>query len=79
MFIYFSVGMAGFVISSYGISNWMLGTFSYTLFAFPLAILFMMTAYRAGKYGESLGSDQIELLKQFVRDAIRQTADDSDH
>ena len=73
VFIYFSVGTLGFFISSYGVSKWMLGEFSYTLFAFPIAILFMLTAYRAGKYGEQLGADQIEMLKQFIRDAINIT------
>lgn len=70
MFIYFSTGFIGFVISSYGISKLMLGTYSHLILAFPIAILFMLTAYRAGKYGEQLGKDQIELLKQFIREAI---------
>lgn len=70
MFIYFSVGIVGFFVSSYGMSKWMLGDFSYTLIAFPLASLFMLTAYRAGKYGEQLGADQVEMLKDFIREAI---------
>lgn len=70
MFIYFSVGIIGFIISSFGISRWMIGESSALLWAFPIAILFMLTAYRAGKYGEQLGADQVELLKQFIRDAI---------
>ena len=70
MFIYFSVGIIGFFISSYGISKWMLDEYSHTLWAFPIAILFMLTAYLTGKYGESLGKEQIELLKQFIRDVV---------
>lgn len=70
MFVYFSVGILGFFISSYGVSKLILGTYSPFLLAFPIAILFMLTAYQAGKYGEQLGADQIELLKQFVREAI---------
>jgi hypothetical protein len=70
MFIYFSTGVIGFFVSSYGLSKWMLGDLSYTLLAFPLAILFMLTAYRAGKYGEKLGAEQIEMLKDFIREAI---------
>lgn len=70
MFVYFSVGIIGFFISSYGISKWMLGYYTPWIWAFPIAILFMLTAYRAGKYGETLGKDQIEVLKQFVRDAV---------
>lgn len=70
MFIYFTIGLIGFAISSYGISKWMLGEITLYLWAFPLAILIMLTAYLAGKYGESLGKDQTEVLKQFIRDAI---------
>lgn len=70
MFIYFSLGIAGFVIGTFGAARWMLGTFSPLVWAIPIAFLFMLTAYKAGKYGESLGADQIEILKQFVRDAL---------
>lgn len=70
MFIYFSIGIAGFFISSFGLSKWLLGEYSHSLLAFPIAILFMLTAYLAGKYGEKLGKDQIIILKQFVNEAI---------
>lgn len=70
MFLYFSIGCIGFFISSFGVSRLMLGEYSHLLLAFPIAILIMLTAYQAGKYGEKLGADQIELLKQFVRDAV---------
>lgn len=77
MFVYFSVGVIGFFITSYGVSKWMLGTFSYTILALPLAVLFMLSAFRAGKYGESLGSDQIEILKRFVLDVVNDSSDKS--
>lgn len=70
MFIYFSIALTGFVISSIGVSKWMLGEYSNLVWAFPIATLFMSTAWVAGKYGETLADDQIEMLKQFVRDAI---------
>lgn len=70
MFIYFSIGILSFIIGSYGVSKWMLGTWSWTLWAFPSGILFMLTAYLSGQYGEKLGADQVEILKQFIRDAI---------
>jgi hypothetical protein len=70
MFIYFSVGIAGFFISSFGISKMMLDGYSNLILAFPIAILFIVTAYRVCKYGEILAKDQIEILKQFVRDSI---------
>lgn len=69
MFIYFAVGIVGFFISSYGVSKLMLGENSPFLWAFPIAIVFMFTAYKAGKYGEQLGKDQIEELKNFIRSA----------
>ncbi|MBI1307178.1 MAG: hypothetical protein GC181_11300 [Bacteroidetes bacterium] len=70
MFIYFSIGVSGFILSVYGISHWMLGEHNIWVYALPVAALIMATAYKAGKYGESLGADQIEILKQFVRDAL---------
>ena len=72
MFVYFSIGILGFFISSFGVSKLLLGEYSHYLLAFPLAILFMLTAYRAGKYGEQLGADQVEQLKDFVRAAIKE-------
>ena len=55
MFIYFLVGILGFFISSFGVSRMMLGEYSHFILAFPIAILFMLTAYRVGKYGEKTG------------------------
>lgn len=73
MFVYFSVGTVGFFASSYGLSKYMLDEYSHAIWAFPIAILFMLTAYKAGKYGESLCEDQIEILKNFVRKAVNLT------
>ena len=70
IFIYFSVGIAGFFISSFGVSKMMLDGYSNLILALPIAFLFMLTAYGVSKYGETLAKDQIEILKQFVRDAI---------
>ena len=70
MFFYFSFGIIGFVIGVFGASRWMLGSFSHLVWAFPIALIFMLTAYKAGKLGEQLGADQVEILKQFVRDAF---------
>jgi hypothetical protein len=69
VFFYFSIGIIGFFLSSYGISKYMLDDYSHLIWAFPFAILFMLTAYFAGKYGEQLGADQIEMLKEFIREA----------
>lgn len=77
MFIYFFIGIAGLFISTFGVSKWMLGEYSHMLWAFPISVLFMLTAYLAGKHGEKLGKDQIVILKQFVRDAIDMGKDSS--
>lgn len=69
-FIYFSVGTIGFFVSSFGISKALILGYSNLIFAFPIALLFMLTAYRVGKQGEKLAKDQIEILKQFVREAL---------
>lgn len=71
VFVYFLIGFTGFVMSSYGVSKLLMDEYSHLIFAFPVAILIMLTAYKMGKYGEQLGADQIEDLKQFIREAIR--------
>ena len=70
MFIYFSIGTLGVGLAIYGVTQKMLGESGVFMWALPAAILFMLTAYKAGKMGENLGADQIETLKQFVRDAL---------
>ena len=70
MFVYFTIGVLGFFISSYGYAKWSLGEFSNMVLAFPIAIVFMLTAYGVGKYGEQLAKNQSEMLKQFVREVI---------
>lgn len=73
VFIYAALAIAGFFISSHGVSQWMLDKYSHTIWAFPIAIVLMFTAYLAGREGESLGADQVEFLKQFIRDALKGT------
>lgn len=70
MFVYFTVGIAGFFITSYGISRYMVGEYSWAIWGLPVAALFMLTAYQAGKFGEKLGAEQVDLLKHFVREAV---------
>lgn len=70
MFIYFSVGILGFFISSYGFAKLFLGEHSNLVFVLPITIIIMLSAYGAGKFGEKLAKDQTETLKQFVREAI---------
>lgn len=70
MFIYFTIGVLGFFASSYGIIQWTLGNYSHLVLVLPLTIILLLTAYGVGKYGESLAKEQIEILKQFLRNAL---------
>lgn len=70
-FIYFFVGTVGFFLGSYGASHVMLGKESHLIWAFPIAILFMLSAFLTSKYGEHLAHNQTEILKDFVREAVR--------
>lgn len=70
MFIYFSVGAIGFFIGSFGLVKLAMGTYSNLALVLPIAVLFMLTAYGVGKYGERLAKDQSEILKEFIRKAI---------
>ena len=71
VFIYFSVGIISFFITSYGMSKYMLGDYTHLVWAFPLGIIFMLTAYKAGKMGEKLGHDQTEMFKDFLRKVLK--------
>ncbi|MEO0332796.1 MAG: hypothetical protein AAF223_14120 [Bacteroidota bacterium] len=70
MFIYAAIGIVAFFVSLFAVSKILLGKSSNLIFVFPVALLFMLTAYLVGKYGEKLAKDQVNLLKQFVRDAV---------
>ena len=71
VFIYASLAIIGFFISSHGVSQWMLDKYSHSIWAFPIAIVLMLTAYLAGREGESLGAEQVEFLKDLVREALK--------
>lgn len=73
VFIYSAIGILGLFGSLYGLSKYSLGTYTHFIWALPIAILIMLTAYLTSKYGERLGHDQVELLKQFIRDSINLT------
>jgi hypothetical protein len=55
----------------YGFSKWSLGEFHFTVWALPIAIILMSTAYLSSKYGQKLGHDQVVTLKDFVRKALK--------
>jgi len=71
VFIYASLAIVGFFVSSHGVSQWMLDKYSHTIWAFPIALLLMLTAYLVGREGESLGAEQIEFLKDLLREALK--------
>lgn len=70
MFFYFGIALLGFVLFSYGVSNWMMGNTTDYLWALPVTFLIMASAYKAGEYGERLGADQIEELKDILKKAL---------
>lgn len=70
MFVYFSIGVSGFFLTSYGISRYMVEDSSLAIYGLPLAAVVMLTAYQAGRFGERLGADQVDMLKHFVGKAV---------
>ena len=71
VFIYTLVGVIGTFLTLYGMSKWALGEFSYTIMGFPIAFIIMCSAYIASKMGEKLGHDQVDVLKRFFKDALK--------
>lgn len=72
MFFYFAVLMIGFIISSYGISKWMMNEYSHLIWGFPIALILMGSAFWTSKMGEKLGADQTEELKNVIRKSIKE-------
>ena len=60
------------MISMYGLSKWSLGEFSIAVFGFPIALVLMSSAYLTSKYGEKLGHEQVEVLKDFLRGVLKE-------
>lgn len=72
LFIYAVVGIIGLTITLYGLSKWSLGDFSLALFAMPVSLIIMSSAYLTSKYGEKLGHEQVEVLKDFLRNVLKE-------
>jgi len=75
IFIYFIIGVGGLFASTVGVSRWLLGEYSIWLLTIPLTVVLMLSARAVGKYGEGLAEDQIEMLKDFVRQAVLFTSE----
>ncbi|MEZ4883317.1 MAG: hypothetical protein R3E32_01180 [Chitinophagales bacterium] len=71
LFIYAVIGIIGLMVSLYGLSKWSLGEFSIALFGLPIAFVLMSSAYLTSRYGEKLGHEQVEILKDFLRAALK--------
>lgn len=69
MFFNFALFLLGFVGSCYGYSKSMVGEDSLLKWALPVACLiyFVLSRYN---YGERQSGDQIEILKDFVREVV---------
>ena len=70
LFFYLAIGLLGLGFSMYGFSKWSLGDYSHTIWGLPISLILISTAYLAGKSGEKLGSDQILILKKFLKQAL---------
>ena len=71
VFIYFLIFVLGMIGSIVGMSDWMLGEKNILVWSFPVAAIFMVTAYWTSKIGQKLGTEQMEQLFEFLREAIK--------
>ncbi len=72
VFIYSSIGLVGLFLSMYGFSRRSLNHESEMVWAFPVALVLMSTAYLVSKSGQKMGAKQIDLLKTFFRDSWKE-------
>lgn len=72
VFIYFSFGVVGLFVTILGLSKISLGGSSLLVWALPIALALMSTAYLASKSGQKMGAKQTELLKVFFRDSWKE-------
>ena len=70
MFFYFAIGVLGFFLSAFAYSKITLGEKSALIWAFPVSIVFMLSAYLTSKFGERLGKEQIEEMKTFLNPTL---------
>lgn len=70
MFFYTAILTLWFFGSSYGIIQLWLGMKAPFLWSIPLGLLVITMVYAAAKYGQHKGKKQMEILKQFLENAI---------
>lgn len=71
MFFYTAVLTSTFFGVSYGIIQYVLGIKADFLWSIPLGIFAIAGVYAAAKYGQYKGRDQMQLLQQFLIDAVK--------
>ena len=71
MFIYSAIGVFTLVGGLYGLSLWTLGKPAPALWTFPGGALVALLVYFAGRFGRQLGEPQMEQLRAFLRDCLR--------
>ncbi|MEZ5199049.1 MAG: hypothetical protein R2764_22500 [Bacteroidales bacterium] len=70
MFFYTAVLTSTFFGVSYGIIQYILGIKADFLWSIPLGILAIAGVYAAAKYGQYKGKEQMEVLRQFLEEAV---------
>jgi len=72
MFVFLYVGIltSAFFGGTYGVIQMMLGMDAPFLWSIPLGILGLIFVYAAAQYGQYKGKNQMEILRQFLEEAI---------
>ena len=70
MFLYVGILTSAFFGSSYGIIQMMLGMDAPFLWSIPLGIFGLVMVYAAAQYGQYKGKDQMEVLRNFLENAV---------
>jgi hypothetical protein len=72
MFMFFYVGIltSAFFGGTYGVIQMMLGMDAPFLWSIPLGILGLIFVFAAAQYGQYKGKKQMELLRQFLEEAV---------
>ncbi len=60
----------GFIGLMWGSSQWSLGLSPYALWAVPIAILLLGSAYAIAYVGQKLGHEQIETMQAFLKETL---------
>jgi hypothetical protein len=70
MFFYTAILTSAFFGSSYGVIQMILGMDAPFLWSIPLGILGVVLVYSAAQYGQYKGKNQMEVLRNFLEEAV---------